>query len=181
MTAVLGPDRAEVWAYSFKEGMLSAVGHDLKLAFDRFSLTVTPGRIDAEIELGSVRTVCARRARADAPGVLSENDARQIEENTRGPVLEVTRFATAQFRCSGIDRDDPDEWEVAGQLSLHGVHRPVRGTARREGAWRVARFSLSQSDYGIRPFAALLGTLRVQARVDVEIRVPEDALAALDG
>jgi polyisoprenoid-binding protein YceI len=159
--------------YTYKEGVLAAVGHDLLLAIERFELTVEPGAIRGTFDLSSIRTVCARKNRADAPGVLSPDECRQIEENTRQQVFDVRRFPAAVFASTSIDRDDPDEWEVAGQLQLHGVTRAIRVPVRRIGGRRVAKVALHQPDYGIKPFTALLGTLRVKPGIEVEISIPE--------
>jgi polyisoprenoid-binding protein YceI len=159
--------------YTFKEGVLAAVGHDLVLAVDRFTLELEPEGVRATFDLASIRTICARKNRADAPGVLSADDCRQIEENTRTQVLEVSRFPTATFTSTKLDRDDPEEWEVAGQLALHGVTRAVRAQVRQVAGRRVARLALNQPDWGIKPFSALLGTLRVKPGIEVEVSIPD--------
>ncbi len=156
---------------TWKEGMLAAVGHDLRLEVDRFELSVDSEAIRATFDLASIRCVCARRSGVDAPGVLSAEDTRQIEENTRNLVLEVKRFPTAVFASTSVDREDPEEWEIAGQLQIHGVTRSVRAIAKAVGGRRMAKVVIHQPDFGIKPFSALLGTLRVKPSIEVEISV----------
>lgn len=169
---VHGPGDASVRIYTWKEGMLSRVGHDLRLEVTAFEVAVHPDRIEAWFDAASVRCVTARRNKADAPGLLAEADLRQIDENTRGPVLDAIRFPRVTFVTTKIDREDDEEWVVAGNLTLHGTTRQVSGTAKLVGRARVATFRLNQPDFGIKPFSALMGTLRVQPRVDVEVTLP---------
>ena len=169
---VHGPGAASVRIYTFKEGMLSRVGHDLNLDVTRFEITVHADKIEAWFDPTSLRTVAARKGKADAPGVLSDADLRQIDENTKGPVLEAARFPKIEFVTTKIDREDDEEWAVTGQLTLHGTTKTVSGEARLVGATRVATFRLNQPEFGIKPFSALMGTLRVQPRVEVVVTVP---------
>ncbi len=65
-----------------------------------------------------------------------------------------------------------DVARVQGALSLRGIERPLSLTARAvAGAW-TAEVDLSQPDYGIKPFTAMLGTLKVKPVVRVQLRVP---------
>jgi hypothetical protein len=58
------------------------------------------------------------------------------------------------------------------------VSRPLSATARREGERLVCAVRLSQPDFGIRPYKAFLGALKVQAEVRVELSLPAGALTA---
>ena len=61
---------------------------------------------------------------------------------------------------------------VEGTLALHGTTRPVAFDAvADERDWR-AEVRLDLRDFGIKPYTAMLGALRVRADVLVRIRVP---------
>ena len=171
-TAVYGPKEASCRIYTFKEGVLAGVGHDLVLELTRFEVRVFPDRIEGSFDATSIRTICARKGKVDQPHVLSASQLEQIDENTRGTVLAVGQFPRIEYVTTQIDRDDDEVWSVSGQLSLHGLRRAVSGEATLRGEKRVGLFWLTQPDFGIKPYSALMGTLRVQARVQVEITLP---------
>ena len=154
---------ASCLVYTYREGLLAAVGHDLCLRVSRFTVDVDSNdrSIVAEFDASSLR----------ATGDHSASDARKIERNAADDVLQARRFPTITFRSTEVTRDG-ERARIAGTLSLHGVARPIAFDAVADGAeWR-AEVRLDQRDFGIRPFVALLGTLRVRAEVLVRVTLP---------
>lgn len=161
--------------YTFKEGLLSAVGHDVKLTVGKFTITAEDGRITGTFDPSSLTVVSAMKDGVENPRALSDKDRKTIEGYVKEDVLHARRYPRITFSTSQIEPDD-DGWTFEGQLELHGRTRSVRGRAMQSGESWVTRVSLHQPDFGIPPFRALMGTLRIQPRVDVEIRVPRDAI-----
>ena len=153
---------AEVLVYTYREGILSAIGHDLCLRVTRFSVEVgADDAIVAELDATSLR----------ATGAISQGDARKIEGNAAHDVLAARRYPKIAFRSTRVVRDG-DRARVEGELQLHGVSRPVAFEAFDDGTdWR-ADVRLDQRDFGIKPYTAMLGALRVRADVLVRVRVP---------
>ncbi len=70
---------------------------------------------------------------------------------------------------------------IAGTLTLAGRSRPLRLAVRPSGPGRyVVTGSVTQSDYGIKPYAGFLGALKVRDAVgiQVEVSLPETAAPA---
>ncbi len=156
---------AECLVYTFREGLLSAVGHDLCLRVERFAVEVS-GDAAAPSILGRFDAASLR-----VTGDVSASDARKIEGNAADDVLAARRFPTIEFRSTRIVRDG-ERARVEGTLALHGATRPVAFDAVADAHdWR-AEVRLDQRDFGIKPFSAMLGTLRVRPDVLVRIRVP---------
>ena len=175
----LDADRVECHVFTFKEGVLSAIAHDLKVRVEKPSLTLDPSArtIEARFEANSLRVVCAMRDGREDPSVLSASDRHKIEENLRDEVLHTSRHpevtAKATWTSSASDRA-----RIEGTLHLHGVSRPFSGEARAEsGRWTV-EVRVHQPDFGIKPYSAMLGTLKVKPDVIVRVSVPTDAVAA---
>jgi len=164
---------AECLVFTFKEGVLSAVAHDLKLRFERFDIEAdeAAGTVRARFETASLHVVCARRDGADAPGVLSDSDRRDIERRMSAEVLETTRHPEATFVSTKLDRTG-DRVRVEGTLRLHGRDRTIAAEARPEGDRLVAEIVLHQPDWGVRPYSALLGAMKVRPDVRVRLSVP---------
>lgn len=156
---------AECLVYSFREGLLSAVGHDLCLRVERFAVEVT-GDAQAPAILGRFDAASLR-----VTGDVSAGDARKIEGNAADDVLAARKFPTIEFRSTRVTRDG-ERARIEGTLTLHGATRPIAVDAVADaGDWR-AEVRLDQRDFGIKPFSAMLGTLRVRPDVLVKIRVP---------
>ena len=173
-----GVARCDVFTY--KEGLLSAVGHDVKLTVGKFSITAEDGRIKGTFDPSSLTVVSAMKDGVENRGALSEKDRKTIEGYVKEDVLHARRYPRIVFSTSQIEPDDDDGWTFEGQLELHGRTRSVRGRATGSGDAWVSRVSLHQPDFGITPFSAMFGTLRIQPRVDVEIRVPRAAISPSD-
>ncbi|MCA9710294.1 MAG: YceI family protein [Myxococcales bacterium] len=158
---------------TFKEGMLSAIAHDLRLRVERFRVELDDdGRsITARFEADSLRVECAVKDGRDDPGALRDGQRRDIEANIAKDVLHARRHPTIEFRSTAV-HGEGDQRQIEGTLRLHGVERSIHATARREGGRWSAEVSIHQPDFGIKPFSAMLGTLKIQPQVRVRISVP---------
>jgi YceI-like protein len=162
-------DASTAWCevFTFREGALAAVGHDLKLRATRFEIEVGTTGVRARFDAGSLRVVAAMRAGREDPGALSEGDRREIERTCARQVLEVNRFPEIAFTSSEVKPD-----RVRGILSLHGSHLPGDFAVNRVDGRAVAEVELDVRPFGIRPYSAMLGALRVAPRVRVVVSTP---------
>lgn len=162
---------AECLVFTFKEGLLSKIAHDLKIRVERFEIRMDEDRIEATFDTRSLRVVCAREKNSDRTGVLSPKDREKIEGNITRDVLHASRHPEAQFVGVVTDRSESSA-HVKGELTLHGVSRTMSVQVDREvDAW-AAEVRLHQPDFGITPYSAMLGTLKVSPEVIVRVRVP---------
>ena len=150
----------ECRVFTYREGLLSPVGHDLTLKVNRCSLELAPDGASLEARFDPTSLT------VEAPP-LSAHDRRNIERDIAETVLDARRHP--EIRYSAKVQRDGDRAQLDGTLALHGRTRPVAATATREGdRWR-ARVTVHQPDFGIKPFSAMLGALRVRADVIIEI------------
>jgi polyisoprenoid-binding protein YceI len=166
----LGPPDATVTVFTFKEGLLSKIAHDLRIAVRRFEITWDAGAIRASFDPSSLEVASTMRDGRDAPGLLSDRDFRTIEETIRSDVLETRRFRSIGFE--GTEEQAGDARSVRGTLTLHATARPIQMDLQRRGTRWVGTIELDQRDFGITPYRAMLGTLRIQPRVRVELSLP---------
>lgn len=152
---------AEILVFTFKEGLLSAVAHDLKLKATKFSLEVEGNSARLELEAGSLRVVNAMKDGVDAPSMVPSSKFPEIEENAR-ETIGAKKFPTIQFVTTEVS-----ETSIAGKLTLHGQTHEVRGT--RSGSSVELRFD--QRTFGIKPFSAMLGALKVKPEVKVSVKL----------
>lgn len=176
-TIQLSPQIGTLTLYTTREGFGSRAGHDLTLVANSWSgvarreegrisveVTVDPGDLSVKDGQGGARS-------------LTDSDRRDIEKNLREKVLETGSHAGIAFRSTEVttldDTDDRLRLTVSGTLSLHGQEQPldvdvdihrnadgiiVRGNAR-----------IVQTRWGIRPYRAFMGALKVADAVDLRI------------
>ncbi len=166
---------AECLVFTRAEGVLSAFAHDLKLRVETFTLAIdeVTGAVAAELDAASLRVVCAMRGDDEAPDLLGTSDRETIAATIRD-VLEVTRHPTIRFHSSTPPEPDARDGglRIAGRLELRGMVRDVAIHAFRQGGRYVGETTLHKPDFGIRPYSAMLGALRVAADVRVRIAIP---------
>jgi polyisoprenoid-binding protein YceI len=115
----------------------------------------------------------ASRRYVGLEGDISEGDQTSATASMRGgSVLDVARFATARFSIASIKQTALPPGVVGtayvftGELELRGVKKKLEFVAAAEsidgGKTRIrGHFPLKQTDYGIKPFTKLLGTIGV--------------------
>jgi len=163
---------AECLVFTKRAGLLAGVGHDLKLRVERFEVAIQPDGIRGRFDPASFRVVCASVGGQDAPGALSERDRREIEATIAREVLDARRHPWIEFRADLPARAGPAEARLEGVLAIRGRERPQNVNVRREGDRAVALASIHQPDFGIRPYTAMLGVLRVRPDVGVRLTAP---------
>ena len=160
---------ARLFVSTYKEGLLSAVAHDLKLQCERFRVEIADDEssITATFDPASLKVVTAMKDRRDNPSGLPHLLFHEVEKNIADDVLRPKkhpeiRFTSTKVTATGVD----------GTLTLCGQQRPVHVERSDDGAAYVGRVRLDQREFGIKPFSAMMGTLKIQPHVDVEIRLP---------
>lgn len=168
-------DNADVLVFTFKEGLLSAVAHDLKIRVTRFAVRVDEATraIDATFDASSLRVTCAMKDGADARGALSDSDKRKIEDNIVSDVLRSKKFPEIRFVSTSVDEDASGTgYRVRGRLTLCGKTADVAFVSRTDGEGQVAEIKLHQPTWGVEPFSAMLGTLKIKPDVLVRVALP---------
>ncbi|MDB5068255.1 MAG: YceI family protein, partial [Chloroflexi bacterium] len=99
---------------------------------------------------------------------LSDKDRADIKKNIAQKVL---TSGTVSFKSTSIESSGDGRFTVNGELTIAGTTRPVRLELTQNGDRVSGRVSIRQSDFGIKPFSAMLGALKVADPVDLEVDV----------
>ncbi|MEL6177442.1 MAG: YceI family protein [Myxococcota bacterium] len=164
--------------YTFKDGLLSKLAHDLKLEVTSFTIEAGPEGITANFDPSALRVVCCMRHGNPAPGTLSARDKRTIEGSIAKEILKASRHPDITFRSTQLALREDGGYTIEGQLSMHGHTRNLSMRAYRKGDTLEASVRLHQPDFGIKPYKALMGTLKIKPEVEVTLSLPADALLA---
>lgn len=160
--------RSQLIVRAFVGGLLSPFGHNHTIAARDLSGDVQIA--DPESLRGASLTIVVRAASLTVIDKVSESDRRQIEQTMRAEVLETSKYPEIVFHSTEVQAQKVGDGQyrirIAGDLSLHGVTRPlvINALASFDGETLHARgeFTLRQSDYKITPPSLGLGTIRVK-------------------
>ncbi len=173
--------RSSLHAYTYKDGVLARVAHDLRLVLPEFEVSATGdgAHLAITFDLRSLRPEGAMVGGLFSPGELGAKELREIAQTIHDEVLDTRRFPQARF-VGALERQA--QGAIArGRLELHGKVAPLVLVARREARAQGERFSgeleLRPSDFGIAPYRALLGALKLQDRVRIEFSIDPSELA----
>ena len=178
---------AECLVFPFKDGIFSAVGHDLKIRVDRFAIEVERAdplaaeskagpSIKAKFDARSLRVVAAMREGREEPNALAESDKRKIQQSIAEEVLEAAQHPELVFSSTRVEAV-PKGFHIQGKLTLHGVTCPVDFLAARTEQGMVAEVLIHQPDFGVKPYTAMLGTLKIKPGLRVQLILPGDVAA----
>jgi hypothetical protein len=161
--------------FTFKEGLLSRLAHDLQLTLGACLIEVAAGKVTARFALRSLR-VDGAVAKGRVTSALKADDKASIERTMASELLDVDRHPEARFEGELGERRGT-RVAVTGQLSLAGRQRPLAASVELGDAPRC-ELELKPSEFGIAPYRAMGGALKVQDRVRIELTLdpPEAAL-----
>ena len=164
---------AECLVYSYKDGLLSKIAHDLKHRVTRFALRVDEQvrTIEAEIDARSLRVDCVMKEGSEAAGGLSEDDKKKIESQIIEDVLHANAQPLIRFRSTAV-MPSAEGLQIQGILALNNCTRPISTIARRVNGHYEAEMTIHQPAFGIKPFSAMMGTLKIKPDVILRIVVP---------
>jgi polyisoprenoid-binding protein YceI len=153
---------------AFAEGLFSAFGHDPVIAIRNFSgaLLFVPGTFES----ASLRVTVDANSLA-VTGNVKEKDRVDIERTMREQVLEVQRYPEIVFSSNNISASRVAEGRyrarIIGDLTLHGVTQrnlwiSAEATVKDDTLRARGDFSLKQTDFGMKPFSAVGGTIKLK-------------------
>jgi polyisoprenoid-binding protein YceI len=163
----LGPDNGRLTVRTKRAGAAAKAGHDLLIEVTRWSATLDDGAIALEADPRSLRVLEG----TGGISALDEGDKAGIAQTIDEDVL---KGAPIVFRSTRVARAG-GRLDVEGELELAGVRRPIAFALDVAGDGGVAGSAqLRQSDWRIKPFSALFGTLKVADVVEVRIETRSD-------
>lgn len=169
-----GPGEGRLLVKVFREGVAAMVGHDLVFEARSWHAKVVvepdPGSstLEASVDVASLSIV-------DAIGgakPLSRSDHADIKKNIEEKILSTRSFPSITFQSTGVSWDGDTKATVSGDLSVIGAIRPVDIALQLSGGQARASFTVVQSRWGIKPFKALMGALKVRDAVEVTLELP---------
>ncbi len=162
-----------------KDGFFKAFGHDHVVSATKFSGGVQ--FVSARVEDSSVSfTADTNSLRVIDPGE-SEEDRNEVQATMLGEqVLDVARYPQIQFSSSAVKvvsaSKNTFDLQVSGALTLHGTQKPVTLPVHLQisddGSLTCdTEISLLQSDFGITPYKAAGGAVKVKDKLKLTFHI----------
>lgn len=150
-------ERSTLTVSGYKSGLFSAFADNHVIR-----APIASGRVSEKGTLAVELAVNAVRMTVLDPTLPADKRA-EVQARMHGPeVLDSTLDPDIRFASTGIAPDSAGLWRVSGDLTLHGVSRPLTFTVtRRDGRYRGA-VVIRQRDFGIQPISIVGGTVKVR-------------------
>jgi polyisoprenoid-binding protein YceI len=169
----IGPQSGTLKVKTYREGVAQKIGHDLVMEVAEWDATVDVGP-DGEIR--SVELNADPRSLQILEGhngvkPLTDKDRRDIRTSIDEKVLRGKPIA---FASQAVEPRDGG-LTVRGELTMADTTRPAAFDLRVGGDGRVAgTLPVTQSEWGIKPYKAFMGALKVRDTVEIvlDVRLP---------
>ena len=168
----LGPESGRLLVNTTRTGLGAKAGHDLTIEVTRWHGRAT---VDAANPANSSVTVEVDaesfEVREGTGGVKPLTDADRAEiKKTLKEVLHTAQHPTITFRSRRVD-GSVGSLTLDGELTIRGVARPVMVQGGVTDGRVVGGATVVQSRWGVRPYSAFFGALRLGDEVRVEFDV----------
>jgi hypothetical protein len=169
-TYELGPQNASLLVDTRRSGAAAKAGHDLTLEVTAWKGTLRLGEEPSDTAVTLHADGSSLRVREGRGGMqkLDEDDKQNIQQTIDDEVL---RSTSIDF-CSTAVEGDPEIGPllVRGDLEFAGRSSPVEfELTQGDDGHITGRATVKQSDWGIKPYSALFGALKVADEVEVTV------------
>ena len=154
-----GPENGTLTVRTKRTGAASKAGHDLLMEVTSWSATLDP---DADPALTLTADSSSLRVLEGSGGIqaLGDDDKAGIEQTIEEEVLMGTQI---EFRSTAVE----GSW-IEGELELAVRRHPISFQLTGDEDGRLAgSATVKQTDWGMKPYSALFGTLKVADDVEV--------------
>jgi hypothetical protein len=166
-THTVGPNGSTLNVNTYRDGVAAKIGHDLVIEVTKWEATVDVGPD------GSVNSVSLSADPGSLKVVSGEGGAKPLSDKDRADIKtsigdKVLGSSPITFQSNAASMDGSGRMHVEGELAIAGTSKPaVIDLDADPGGTVGGTIKLTQTDYGIKPYKAMMGALKV--RDDVEI------------
>jgi polyisoprenoid-binding protein YceI len=164
----LGPDDGTLSVRTGRKGAAAKAGHDLLIHVTAWQATLRLAEDPADTSIELEADATSLRVREGTGGMqsLGDDDKANIHTTIDDEVLERQAITFRSKQVTGTDA----RLSVQGDLTLAGVTRPLAfDLAVSDGGRLTGTAVVKQSEWGMKPYSALFGALKVADDVRVEI------------
>ncbi len=161
-TYKLGPDNASLHVETGRSGAAAKAGHDLIIDVESWDATLEVGD-RSSLALNADPTSLKVREGKGGMQALKDDDKEDIHKTIDKDVLKKKSIT---FQSTSVEQAG-DGLKVSGDLEMGGKTNPVTFDLTDSGGTLTGSAAVKQSDWGIKPYSALFGALKVNDEVKV--------------
>jgi polyisoprenoid-binding protein YceI len=176
----LGPANGQLILKTGRTGLGRRAGHDLTIEVTQWEATATVDPTDPAASSVTVTVdVDSLAVREGTGGVkpLTDGDRAEIKRTFQREILHTDRHPSITFQSTQVT-GTPEAFAIEGELTILDQTRPatVRGSAA-DGDRLRGGATVVQSQFGIKPYSAFFGALKLADEVEIafELGVPSPA------
>jgi polyisoprenoid-binding protein YceI len=169
----LGPESGQLLIKTSRTGLGARAGHDLTIEITRWQAQVTADSADAARSSVSVEADArSLEVRKGTGGVkpLTDADRAEIKKTIRDKILRTGQHSAIIFRSAQVT-GTPESFSIDGDLTITGTTQPVTVHGQLTEDRVQGSAAIVQSRWGIRPYTAFLGALKLSDEVTVEFSI----------
>lgn len=169
----LGPESGQLLIKTSRTGLGARAGHDLTIEVTRWQAEVT---VDSADVAGSSVSIEADansfEVRKGTGGVkpLTDGDRAEIKKTIREKILHTGQHPSITFRSTRV-AGTSESFSIDGDLTITGKTQPVTVHGQLADGHAQGSAAVVQSRWGIRPYTAFLGALKLSDEVTVEFSI----------
>jgi hypothetical protein len=160
----LGPDDGTLSVRTGRTGTAAKAGHDLLIHVTKWRGTLATGD-EPSVALDADATSLKVREGSGGMMALGDDDVANIEQTIDDDVLKREGIS---FHSTSV-QEDGDALTVQGELTLRGTTKPLTFDLTVADGRVHGTAVVKQTDWGMKPYSALFGALKVADEVRVEI------------
>ena len=158
--------RSKITIHVGKTGLFSAAAHNHVV-----DAPISSGRINESSPEYVEFTVEAAKMTVEPDPKINADDQATIQKHMQEMTLESVRYPDIHFRSTHAERLSSGEWKVDGELSMHGVTKPVSLTVKQSGGAYTAHTVLKQTDFNIKPISIGGGIIKVKNEIEIDCQI----------
>lgn len=168
-----GADTGRVLIRTYRTGLGSRAGHDLTIEVTAWQGTAQVGADAATSSVALRVDAESFEVREGRGGIkpLTDADRAEIRKTIR-ELLDITRYPAITFDSTALG-GAPHDLSANGQLTIRDATHPItaHGSIKEaSGEPRLrATAEVVQSQWGIKPYSAFFGALKLRDAVDIEV------------
>jgi polyisoprenoid-binding protein YceI len=170
---LVGPQSGRLLVKTARTGLGAKAGHDLTIEVTRWHGNVVVNATDpakssvtVEVDVGSFEV------RQGTGGVkpLTDADRAEIKDTLRRKILNTEQHPAITFRSRQVS-GTAESFRIDGDLTIVGITQPVSVEGQLTAGRAQGSAVITQTRWGIRPYSAFLGALRLRDEVEVQFDV----------
>ncbi len=170
-TFELGPSAGTLSVRTRKGGAAAKAGHNLLIEVTRWTATLEVGDDGALSRIELTANPSSLEVREGSGGIssLGDDDKTGINETI---AQEILKGGAITFRSSAVEGGaGSDQLAVTGEVTVGAQRQPVAFTLSCADGRLAGSATVTQSGFGMKPYSALFGTLKVLDELEVAVDV----------